>query len=251
MVVSIVQRKGGSGKTTTAQALGAGLLRRKKKVLYVDLDSQANLTYALGVGNEDLTSLDVLMGTATASEAIVKTPNGDIIGASEALAAIDLKLTDTGKEYRLREALEDVKGKYDYIIIDTSAALNVATVNALTASDNAVIPVQADVFSLAGIGMLNDTIEQVRKYCNPSLKIAGILITRYNGRAILSRDMQANVNELAEALHTVVFKTPIRECVSIKEAQAVRINIFDYAPKSNAAADYAAFIEEYIKRSRL
>lgn len=251
MIVSIVQRKGGTGKTSTAQALGAGLLRRKKKVLYIDLDSQANLTYALNVDEVNATGLDVMKGTATASEAIVHTPNGDIIPASDELATVDLKVTETGKEYRLREALEEVKDKYDYIIIDTSAALNVATVNALTASDRAIVPVQADIYSLSGIGQLNDTITTVKKYCNPELKIAGILITRYNGRAILSRDMQSNIEDIAKALNTVVYKTPIRECISVKEAQAMRINLFDYAPKSNAAADYADFIKEFVAQNRV
>ncbi len=246
-VIAIVNRKGGVGKTATAQALGAGLIRKGCSVLYIDLDSQTNLTYGLGADPAGLNSMDVLTGEATAQEAIQHTQQGDAIAGSEALAGADAAIVGTGKEYRLKEALEGLQ--YDYCIIDTPAALGTLTVNALTAADSVIIPVQAEVYSLQGIGQLNKAIEAVKKYCNNSLRIRGILLTRYNGRAILSRDMQSNLEAAAEKLSTRLYDTPIRECVSIKEAQAQQQDIFSYAPRSNAAKDYAAFIAEFEERN--
>lgn len=244
-VVAIVNRKGGVGKTATAQALGAGLIRKKKKVLYIDLDSQTNLTFGTGAELDGLNSMDVLTGDATAEEAIQKTEQGDVIAGSETLAAADAEIDGKRKEYRLKEAIAGLK--YDYIIIDTPAQLGTLTVNALTAANSVIIPVQAEVYSLQGIGQLNKAVEAVKKYCNPALVIRGILITRYNGRAVISKDMQANLAEVAGQLKTRLYSTPIRECISIKEAQAEQTDIFSYAPRSNAAADYEAFIGEFMK----
>ena len=245
-VIAIVNRKGGVGKTATAQALGAGLIKKGCSVLYIDLDSQTNLTYGLGADAGGLSSMDVLAGDATAQEAIQHTQQGDVIAGAEALAVADAAIDGTGKEYRLKEALEGLQ--YDYCIIDTPAALGTLTVNALTAADSVIIPVQAEVYSLQGIGQLSKTIETVKKYCNRNLYIRGILITRYNGRAIISRDMQANLEDAAQQLKTRLYSTPIRECVSIKEAQASQQDIYSYAPRSNAAKDYAAFLEEFMER---
>ena len=247
-VTAIVNRKGGVGKTATAQALGAGLIRKGCSVLYIDLDSQTNLTYGLGADPGGLNSMNLLTGDATAQEVIQHTPQGDIIPGAEALAGADAAIDGTGKEYRLKEALDGLQ--YDHVIIDTPAQLGTLTVNALTAADSVVIPVQAEVYSLQGIGQLSKTIEAVKKYCNHDLYIRGILITRYNGRAIISRDMQSNLEEAAQQLKTRLYSTPIRECVSIKEAQAQQQDIYSYAPRSNAAKDYAAFIEEFTERKK-
>ena len=245
-VVAIANRKGGTGKTATAQALGAGLIRKGHSVLYIDLDSQTNLSYGLGADAEGLSSMDVLKGGASALEAIQHTPQGDVIAGSESLAGADAAIDGTGKEYRLKEALEGLP--YDFCIIDTPAQLGTLTVNALTAADSAVIPVQAELFSLQGIGQLSKAIDAVKKYCNHDLRIRGILITRYNGRAILSKDMRSNLEEMAQQLNTRLYSTPIRECISIKEAQASQQDIYSYAPRSNAARDYADFIEEFMER---
>lgn len=247
-IVAIVNRKGGVGKTATAQALGAGLMKKKKKVLYIDLDSQTNLTYGLGANIGDPNSMDLLTGETTAEQAIQHTPQGDIIAGTEALAGADAAIEGTGKEYRLKEAIEGLQ--YDYIIIDTPAQLGTLTVNALTAANSVIIPVQAEVYSLQGIGQLSKTIEAVKKYCNKDLYIRGILITRYNGRAVISRDMQSNLEDAAKQLKTKLYKVPIRECISIKEAQASQQDIFSYAPRSNAAQDYEAFLKEFMERKK-
>lgn len=246
-IFTVINQKGGVGKSTTAAALGAGLTLRGYRVLHIDLDAQGNLTFCMGAGAAALSSLEVLTGTATAQEAIRHTAQGDIIPASPALAGADALITATGKEYRLREALEPLHDLYDYIVIDTPPALGILTVNALTACTGAIIPSQADVFSLQGIAMLGQTISTVRKYCNRDLKVKGIVLTRYNSRAVLSRDMADLIDQTAQQLQTRLYHTKIRECTALKEAQAVQDNIFAYAPKSNAAADYRDLVAEIIE----
>lgn len=245
--IAIVNRRGGVGKTATAHAVGTGLALRGYKTLFIDLDSQCNLTFNVGAKTAPLTSMEVLSGTATAQEAIQHTQGGDIIPASPSLAVADTTLEGTGKEYRLKETLEPIAGEYDYIIIDTPPALGVLTVNALTACNSAIIPAQAEVHSIQGIGLLYEAIRAVKKYTNPALTIKGILITRYNGRAIISRNMRENLEATAKELGTKVFTTPIRECTSIKEAQATQSDIYSYAPRSNVTADYAALIQDILE----
>ena len=245
--LAVINQKGGVGKSTTAAALGAGLILKGYRVLYIDLDAQGNLTFNMGAGASALSSLEVLTGTAKARDAIRHTEHGDIIPASPALAGADNIITATGKEYRLREALEPLHGEYDYFVIDTPPALGILTVNALTACTGAIVPAQADAWSLQGVVLLSQTVETVRKYCNPALKIKGIVLTRFNGRAVLSRDMQELIAKTADQLHTKLYKTAIRECTALKEAQAVQQDIYSYAPRSNATADYKALVDEIIR----
>lgn len=242
-VTSITNRKGGTAKTATAGALGAGLFFRGYKTLCIDMDSQANLTFDMGASSEGLSVMDVLKETATAEEAIQHTDRGDIIPGSAELATADLVIKNA---YSLRNAIDPIREQYDFIVIDCPPSLGILTVNALTASDSAVITAQAEVHSLQAIGQLNETIKAVRQNTNPNLQIEGILITRYNGRAILSRDMKQNLQEAARLLNTKVFAQPIRECTAIKEAQAMQQDIFTYSKRSNASTDYSAFVEEYI-----
>jgi chromosome partitioning protein len=248
--IAISNQKGGVGKSTTCNAVGAGLFHKGYKVLYVDLDAQGNLSFSMNANNRAITSLEVLTGTATAEEAIVHTPQGDLIPASPALGSADTILKDTGKEYRLLEALEPIKENYDYILLDCPPALGILTVNALTACKEILIPAQADVYSLQGIGQLAQTIATVKKYCNRDLAIKGTVVTRFNGRAVLARDMTELLEATAEQLHTKLYKTKIRECIQIKEAQAKQIDIFTYSPKSNATEDYTALVEEILEEEK-
>lgn len=243
-VLAITNQKGGVGKSSTASSIGSAYTAQGKRVLFIDLDAQGNLSYCVRASTTGKSAFDVLMGEAKAPEAIQHTAAGDIISASPALASADITLTTTGKEYRLREALEALRGKYDLVIVDTPPALGILTVNALAAADGVIIPAQADFFSLQGIGQLNSTIEAVKKYCNPGLKVYGIVLTRYSARAIISREASAMMEQTAAQLHTKLYKTKIRECIAVKEAQAMRESIFDFAPRSNAAADYKALAEE-------
>ncbi len=251
MIVSITNQKGGVGKSTTAQALAAGLFLKGKKVLLIDLDPQANITNTTRADDSGATSYEIMKGEATAAEAIIPIDYGDLIPSSRQLTSIDLELmTTTGKEYRIAEALEAVQGRYDYIILDTPPALGLLTVAAMTASDTMIIPAQADAYSLQGIGQLQDTIQSVRKYTNKNLQIEGILVTRYNKRTILSRDMRGIIEGIAEQISTKIYQAVIRECIALKESQAMRQDIFTYSPRSNAAADYGEFIQEFMNRSK-
>ena len=248
--VAVISRKGGVGKTATAHALGAGLMKRGKKVLFVDLDSQGNLSYTLQAEptETDKSALQFLQKSCSVTDAIWKQPQGDIIPATEELSGADIYLNKKGKEYILKEGLKPIADKYDYCIIDTPAALGILTVNALTAADTAIIPVQAEIYSLKGLKKVSDTVNSVKKYCNKDLDLKGILVTRYKGRAVLPQDMKDNLEDAAKQLHTKVFKTTLRECISIAEAQAYQTDIFSYAPRSNAAKDYNDFIKEFLAK---
>lgn len=248
MIYSISNQKGGVGKSTTANALGAALFRKGFRVLYVDLDAQGNLSHSMKAGSREITSLEVLTAAAAAEDAVIETGQGDLIPSGPALAGADAILTDTGKEYRLKEALDPISDKYDYCIIDTPPALGTLTVNALTACNGVIIAAQADIYSLQGIGQLSRTIQTVKRYCNNDLHIMGMVITRYNSRAVLTKDMTAMIEDTAKQLHTKVYASKIRECVQIKEAQAKQTDIFRYAPKSNGAKDYEALAEEVLRR---
>lgn len=245
-VWAILNQKGGVAKTTTTQALGAALQLRGKRVLFVDADPQRDLSRVMGADTAGLTALEVLTRKATAQQAIQKTESGDIITASAGLAA-DGILTTTGKEYRLREALEPLAAKYDYVLVDCPPSLGVLTINALTAATACILPCQADILSLEALDAFQQTYEVVKRYTNPAIEIKGIVITRYSGRSILGRDMADMIEEKAETLRTKVYSTRIRECIALKEAQAVRQDIFSYAPKSNAAQDYSDLLTEILE----
>lgn len=245
-IIGVISRKGGTGKTTTTQALGNGLTQRGYKVLFVDLDSQGNLTYALGGTPQTKTIFGVLTGETDIKKAIQHTPQGDLITYSENLGVMDKVLTNTGNEFKLKENLDLIKSQYDYILIDTSAQIGILLANTLTACNSVIITVQAEIFSIKGIDQLNGAIEPVKKYFNRDLVIEGILATRYSARSILSRDMRENLENSANKLNTKVFNTSIRECIALRESATLQRSIFDYAPKSNGAKDYKAFIDELI-----
>ena len=249
-IVSIINQKGGVGKSTTAESLAAGLSLRGFKTLAVDLDAQGNLTYTFGADNTGATVLEVLTGQASAADAIKHTTSCDVLPANKALAGADAYIKETGKEYRLKEALESVADLYDYIIIDTPPALGILTVNALTACQSVIIPSQADIYSIQGIEQLSETMKPVKKYCNPGLEIEGILLTRYSARSVLSREVADMLEELAAKLGTKLFKTRIREAIAVKEAQISQQSLFEYSPKAKPTEDYNALIDELIGEGR-
>lgn len=252
-IIAITQQKGGTGKTTTAAAIGAGLLRRGQRVLFIDLDPQGNLSFILGADQSHATARDVLIEQQSASKcaqplATDKIPGiegaGAIIPASAFLSGADVTITGQGREYRLITALEPIAGAFDYCIIDTPPALGILTVNALTAADRVIIPCLADVFSIQATGQIADTINGIRANCNPKLQIAGLLLTRYTARQNLTKDTAEILEDAARQMGTRLFNTRIRESVALREAQAMGRDIFTYAPKSNGAEDYNQLIEE-------
>ncbi len=246
-IIAVVNQKGGVAKTTTALAIGQGLATRGHSVLMVDLDAQGNLTYTAGVPEDgSATVREVLTGKAKAAEAVRHTPCGDIMPSSPSLAGMDGVLTETGKEWRLKEALEPLEKEYEFVVLDTPPALGILTVNALTACSSVVIPAQADIYSLQGVERLAETIRLVRKYSNPHLRIEGVLLTRYSPRSVLGREAAELAGELAGRLGTKVFKAAIREAVAVKEAQISQKSLLEYAPKANVTGDYEAFLEELL-----
>lgn len=248
-VISVSNQKGGVGKTTTACSLAAGLKKKGFRVLLVDLDPQGNLGFSVGADAETSATLyDVLKGDVKTQFAIQKTETADIIVSNILLSGIELEFTNTGREYLLREALAPVQELYDYMILDTPPNLGILTINAFTASQRIVVPMLSDIFSLQGIAQLYETEERVKKYCNPGLSIAGILLTKFNSRTLLSREIRGTAELIAQDLNIPLFESVIRSSVVVSEAQSVQQSILDYAPKNNIAKDYLQFVEELLEK---
>lgn len=242
----IANQKGGIGKSTTALQLGAGLIAKKYSVLIIDTDPQGNLSHTMRADSNAGGILDALNGERI-ERLIQKTEQGDILASSPQLTGADKRFTDYGSEYLLSKALKPIKEKYQYIIIDSPPQLGILTINALMAANDLIIPLTADLYALMGLSQLLDTVERVQEYGNANLRIAGLLLTRYSHRAILSRDLKEAIETKAEEMGTKLYNTVIREGIAIREAQTSRQNIFEYAPKSNAAVDYMNFVNEYLK----
>lgn len=247
-IIAIANQKGGVAKTTTAISLAGGLIQRGFSVLLIDTDPQANATDTYGTSVEDKpTVYSIFTGESTVGQAIQHTATlGDIIPGDLRMSAADMQFTQQGREYILKECLRTILPLYDYIIIDTPPTLGIVTINALTAANSLIIPMLADRYSLQGIRQLAGTIETIRKYSNPQLIIEGILLTRYNPRTILNRDVREIIEELVNNWNTKVFRTTIRQSVSLQESQTQQESIFTYAPESTTGKDYAAFVNEFI-----
>ena len=247
-IIAVAQQKGGTGKTTTAHAIGAGLARQGRDILFIDLDGQRNLTFALkALNSTGPTAADVLTGQATAADAIIRNTTGNLVPATDLIPASDKlaiqSLTGDGWQYALQRAIEPIKGKYDFIVIDTPPQLGQILACTLTAATDVIIPTLADFFSLQGVNQVLQTIEQARGI-NPALKISGILITKYSPRKVLSRDTAELLAKTAADHGTKIFKTKIRECIALAEAAATQADIFTYAPRSVAAQDYTNLLTE-------
>lgn len=245
-VITVTNQKGGVGKTTTAQHLAVGLKKKKYRVLLIDADQQANLSFALNF-DYNISIYEVMKKKIDIKGAIFHSTQCDLLGGSFSLAQAENEFNETGKEYIFKEFLEEIKDDYDYVIIDTPPALGVITVNALTCSDEVIIPAQADVFSIQGLSKLTELINTVRKYTNPNLKINGILLTKFNDRTILNKNLRTTLNNASTQIGTKVYKTTIREATAIREAQTKRTNIFDYDKRSKVAKDYCDFVNEFLK----
>ena len=243
--IALLSRKGGAGKSSTASAIVAGLIKRGYRVLVCDVDGQANTSYIMRA-EEGSTLYDVLLGKVQASEAIQHTETGDIIPASQELDMAEVRMRGKRREFRLRDELETIKANYDFIVLDTAPAFGVLTINALAAASGVVIPVQADVWSLTGLQQIGELINATRRSLNPSLAVYGLLLTRFSSRSVLSRDLTEAFDKAASQMGTRLFSASIREGVAVKEAQVRRQDLFSYAPNSNPAKDYSSFVDELL-----
>ena len=254
--VVLTNQKGGVAKTTTAYALATGLHNKGYKVLIIDADPQGNLTYTSGVDDTSTNNLyDVFKGVCGVSDgtdhdALKSVKLGlDILSIGLAGTAADMELASrTAREYMLKEAIQGLSDKYDFCVIDTAPTLGLLTLNALTAADYVIIPMNIEVYSLQGMEQLAGFIQNVKKYTNSDLKVSGLLLTKYNERLNLTQALKGNVETAAEIMNTVVYDSKIRESVAVKETQLLRSDIYTEAPKASATLDYISFVDEFIKR---
>ena len=256
-VISVINQKGGVGKTTTVAALAAVLKEEDKKVCVIDLDQQRNLSIYYGLKNEaDLenSAADIFLTSEEIkiTDMVYETPQGDIIPASENLAMVDTStVNDLDRPVKLRAALKELENYYDYILIDTPPSLGIVTINALTASNYAVIPTEAGAFSMAGIVQVNKTIETVRKHTNQSLTVAGVLITKYQKNTRAQTAMKEYIDQLSEAYNHYIFKATIRNTITIGETQIQNMSLTDYASTNEVTNDYRQFTKELLGRVEL
>ncbi len=250
-IIAIANQKGGVGKTTTTVNLAASLGVLEKKVLLIDADPQANASSGLGIDveNVELGTYRVLEHSVNINDTIEKTssPNVDIVPAHIDLVAIEIELVDRdNREYMLQQALSEVKDDYDYILIDCAPSLGLITLNALTAADSVIIPIQCEYYALEGLGKLLNTIKSVQKVHNPDLEIEGLLLTMYDSRLRLSNQVVA---EVKKHFQNMVFKTIIQRNIRLGEAPSHGESIIAYDATSKGAVNYINLAHEIIKKN--
>lgn len=243
-IITVTNQKGGVGKTTTASSLVCGLHQRGAKVLGIDLDSQGNLGFNLGLDiSSGNTVYDVFKGSCSIEEAIQSTEYGDVLPSDIMLSAAEVEFTASRREFMLSNLLAGIRDRYDFIIIDTPPALNILTVNAYVAATGLIVPMEAEVLSLVGITQLQETISTVRASFNPNLKVLGILINKYNGRLALSRDILEMAQVVADQLDSRVFAAKIHRGVGVAMAPAHGQTVLTYQPDSRPAQDFRSVID--------
>lgn len=250
-IIAIANQKGGVGKTTTTVNLAAALGVLEKKILLIDADPQANASSGLGIDVEtaDKGTYQLLEHTISAKEAIQKTnsPNVDIIPAHIDLVAIEIELVDKDdREYMLKTSLTEVADDYDYILIDCAPSLGLITLNALTASDSVIIPIQCEYFALEGLGKLLNTIKSVQKIHNATLDIEGLLLTMFDSRLRLSNQV---VEEVRKHFNEMVFNTVIQRNTRLGEAPSFGESIIAYDATSRGAENYIDLATEVLKKN--
>ena len=249
-IIAIANQKGGVGKTTTSVNLAACLGVLEKKVLLIDSDPQANASSGLGIDTEKIkfSTYHLLENNCDVFEAITTTssPNVDIIPANIDLVAVEIELVDVeNREYMLKNSLNQVIDKYDYILIDCAPSLGLLTLNALTAADSLIIPIQCEYFALEGLGKLLNTVKSVQKIHNEKLDIEGLLLTMYDSRLRLSNQV---VEEAQNHFNEMVFKTIIQRNVRLGEAPSYGESIINYDVSSKGASNYLSLAKEILSK---
>ena len=250
-IIAIANQIGVVGKTTTSVNLAASLGVLEKKVLLIDADPQANASSGLGIDVENVAigTYQILEHSNTPVEAIIQcsTPNVWVIPSHIDLVAIEIELVDKeNREYMLKHALESIKDEYDYILIDCAPSLGLLTLNALTAADSVVIPIQCEYFALEGLGKLLNTIKSVQKIHNANLDIEGLLLTMFDSRLRLSNQV---VEEVQKHFSDMVFKTIIQRNVKLSEAPSFGESIINFDATSRGATNYLSLAQEIIKKN--
>lgn len=251
-IISIVNQKGGVGKTTTAVNLASAVGIAGKKVLLVDADPQGNTTSGYGINKKKVgvTAYDLLIGKSAADKAAIKTEfkNVDIVPASIDLAAAEVDLIEIDRrEAQLKIALSTVRESYDYIFIDCPPSLGLITVNALTASDTVLVPIQCEYFALEGLSQLMATVRQVKRLYNPTLELEGIILTMFDGRLNLTHQVVA---EIKKYFANKLYKTAIPRAVRLSEAPSYGMPIQYYDKRSKGAEAYNDLAKEFLKKNR-
>ena len=242
-IITITNQKGGTGKTTITMNLGVALAFMGRKILLIDFDPQANLTYSFGIRNPKNTIVEVLQGKQTIQTILVEKEGLDIAPSSSLLADLEVSIINKiGREQLLQDRLKGLK-EYDYVFIDSPPSLSILTINALTTAGEVLIPLQMEILSLQGLTQLLKTIDEVKNVLNKKLRITGIVVSMYDGRRRLSSEI---LNEIKNNLKERVFNSVIRICVKITEAPSFAKSVLSYAPSSEGAIDYKNLAKEFL-----